>query len=203
MAAWECLFTHLLMRLFFQFQLFFLQISISLFNPQSALWYATLGYIACLLGTPIGYLIGRIIGKKVLNLLLKQEWIDKASNMFKRNGESAILIGSFTPIPFKVFTILSGSLEFSLLKLLLFAAIGRAFKFYAVGILFHFYGSSAKYFIDHYLTQAFLGVALILTLVIVIKRRIQHKKSLKLMMAENSDTSGKHITNTGEPTLPN
>jgi membrane protein DedA with SNARE-associated domain len=155
------------------------------------------------LGTPIGYLIGRIIGKKVLNLLLKPEWIDSASNMFKRNGESAILIGSFTPIPFKVFTILSGSLEFSLLKLLLFAAIGRAFKFYAVGILFHFYGSSAKYIIDNYLTLAFLGVALFLTLVLVIKRKIQQKKSFKIMMEESIDTSGKNITNTGEPTLPN
>ena len=42
----------------------------------------------------------------------EKEWIDAATNMFQKNGEAAILIGSFTPVPFKVFTILSGCLNF-------------------------------------------------------------------------------------------
>lgn len=143
---------------------FFLQVSLSILNPSSAIWLATVGYIACLLGTPIGYMIGRLLGKSVLTKLVKKEWVEKATVMFKKNGEAAILIGSFTPIPFKVFTILSGALHFSIWRLLAFAAIGRAAKFYIVGILFYYYGKAAEQLINSYLTYVFLGIAVVLAI---------------------------------------
>lgn len=155
---------------------FFLQVSLSLLNPSSALWLATVGYIACLLGTPFGYLIGKLLGSSFLYKILKKEWIDSAQELFKRNGEAAILIGSFTPVPFKVFTILSGCLNFSLWRLLGYAAIGRAAKFYVVGVLFYFYGRAAESMINSYLTYIFLGVAVLLTTVLIVKRKIQKKK---------------------------
>lgn len=123
---------------------FVLQVSLSILDPSSALWLATIGYIACILGTPFGYLIGKLAGDKILNKILKKSWIDSATNMFQKNGEMAILIGSFTPIPFKVFTILSGFLHFPLWRLIAYAAIGRAVKFYVVGVLFYLYGRAAE-----------------------------------------------------------
>lgn len=45
---------------------FFLQVSLSLLDPSNALWLATIGYIACLLGTPIGYLIGKGLGHSIM-----------------------------------------------------------------------------------------------------------------------------------------
>src|SRR5690625_111582 len=119
--------------IFFPIPAFFLQVSLSIMNPSSALWLATVGYIACLLGTPIGYWVGRKLGDSILHKILKKKWIDSASRLFKRNGEAAILIGAFTPIPFKVFTILAGCFKYSIWKLLGYAALGRAVKFYAVG----------------------------------------------------------------------
>lgn len=123
---------------------FVLQVSLSILDPSSALWLATIGYIACILGTPFGYLIGKLAGDKILNKILKKSWIDSATKMFQKNGEMAILIGSFTPIPFKVFTILSGFLHFPLWRLIAYAAIGRAIKFYVVGALFYLYGRAAE-----------------------------------------------------------
>ncbi|MCM3081837.1 YqaA family protein [Brevibacillus invocatus] len=123
---------------------FVLQVSLSILDPSSALWLATIGYIACILGTPFGYLIGKLAGDKILNKILKKSWIDSATHMFQKNGEMAILIGSFTPIPFKVFTILSGFLHFPLWRLIAYAAIGRAVKFYVVGVLFYLYGRAAE-----------------------------------------------------------
>src|SRR5690554_6152364 len=102
---------------------FFLQVSLSILNPSSALWLATVGYVACLLGTPIGYLIGRKLGEPILHKIMKEKWIDAATDLFTKNGEAAILIGAFTPIPFKVFTIMSGCFKFSFWKLLAFAAL--------------------------------------------------------------------------------
>lgn len=123
---------------------FFLQVPLSLLDPSNALWLATAGYIACLLGTPVGYMIGKLLGHSVLEKILKKSWIDGANQMFKKNGETTILIGSFTPIPFKVFTILSGCMNFPLWRLIGYAAIGRAVKFYAVGLLVLLYGRSAE-----------------------------------------------------------
>lgn len=159
---------------------FFLQVALSAANPELALWYAIVGYIACLLGTPIGYLIGKLLGTKFLFKILKRKWVESASAMFKKNGDAAILIGAFTPIPFKVFTILSGTLNFSLIRLILFAAIGRAFKFFAVGILFYLYGQHARFLIENYLTYIFLAISVVLTVIWISKRKLQAKKARKI-----------------------
>ncbi|TSB45045.1 YqaA family protein [Alkalicoccobacillus porphyridii] len=157
---------------------FFLQVSLSLINPSQALWLATVGYVACILGTPLGYLIGRLLGDSVLQRFLKKGSMQSAQAMFTKNGEAAILIGAFTPIPFKVFTIMAGAMKFSMWKLIGYASIGRAVKFYAVGFLFYFYGRAAENLIDSYLTYIFLGIAVLIFIAVVMKRKIQKNKQM-------------------------
>lgn len=159
---------------------FFLQVSLSILNPTTALWLATVGYIACLLGTPIGYMLGKLMGKSVLYRFLKTEWIDAATSQFQKNGEAAILIGSFTPIPFKVFTILSGCLNFPLWRLMAYAALGRGLKFYIVGALFYFYGRAAENMVGDVTLYIFLiGVPLIVAFLLLRKRRMKKKALAK------------------------
>lgn len=175
-GAWGLFIHAFIDAIIFPIPAFFLQVSLSLINPSSALWLATVGYIGCLLGTPFGYLIGKFLGNSLLYKLLKKQWIESASAMFQRNGELAILVGSFTPIPFKVFTILAGCLKFSFWRLIGYAAIGRAAKFYVVGALFFVYGKAAEAMVNEYLNDLFLGVALLLTFVILFKKRMQKNK---------------------------
>lgn len=159
---------------------FFTQVSLSMLNPHSAIWLATVGYIACLLGTPIGYFIGKKFGEPVLHKLLKEKWIEKVSELFKKNGEAAILIGSFTPIPFKVFTILSGCFHYSIWKLIGYAAIGRAVKFYVVGLAFYFFGRASEEFVTGYLTYIMGGIAIILIVLFYLKKTIAKKKKQRV-----------------------
>lgn len=154
---------------------FFTQVSLSLVNPSAALWLATAGYIACLLGTPLGYLIGKLLGHSVLEKLLKKEWIETATTMFQKNGATAILIGAFTPIPFKVFTILSGWLKFPLWRLLAYAALGRAAKFYVVGLLFYLYGRMAESMVQDVSLYMFLIAVPVIVLILLIKKKFQQK----------------------------
>lgn len=175
--------------IFFPIPAFFLQVSLSILDPSSAVWIATVGYIACLLGTPIGYLIGRKLGEPVLHKVMKKSWIDSATKLFTKNGESAILIGAFTPIPFKVFTILSGCFKFSIWKLLAYAALGRAVKFYAVGVIFYLYGRSSEAFITSYFTYLMVGIALLLFVILNVKRKIQKKKQVQLEETQKSLSS--------------
>lgn len=177
-GAWGLFIHSFADAVFFPIPAFFLQVPLSLLNPSNALWLATVGYIACLLGTPFGYLIGKVLGHSILYKVLKKSWVDSANELFKKNGHSAILIGSFTPIPFKVFTILSGCMNFPLWRLLAYAALGRAVKFYAVGILFYFYGKTAEGMVKDVSLYIFvIGVPLIL-LCLWINRRYKKKKEL-------------------------
>ncbi|GAA0373117.1 YqaA family protein [Bacillus horti] len=169
---------------------FFLQVSLSLINPSQALWFATVGFIACLLGTPVGYLIGKLLGNKVLYKILKKEWIDSATKLFKEKGEAAILIGSFTPIPFKVFTIMSGCLNFPLWRLMAYAAVGRATKFYVVGALFYFYGRAAEGMVKDVSLYIFLTAVPIILLIMFVKNRLTKRKNKKL--AEQASTNGQN-----------
>lgn len=169
---------------------FFTQVTLSAAHPESALWLATIGFIACLLGTPVGYFIGKIFGVAVLQRLLKPEWTEKATHYFKTKGSSAILIGAFTPIPFKVFTILSGVMKYPLWQLMAYAFVGRAVKFYAIGILFYMYKSAAESMVSNVSLYIFIIAVPILVTFLLIRKRLQKKKALKVLaLQENSDQS--------------
>ncbi|WP_424767333.1 YqaA family protein [Paenibacillus sp. sgz302251] len=163
---------------------FFLQVSLSILNPSTALWLATVGYIGCLIGTPVGYYLGKIMGKSVLYKFLKKEWIDAATDKFQKNGETAILIGSFTPIPFKVFTILSGVLNFPLWRLIGYAALGRAVKFYVVGLLFYYYGRAAESMVKDVSLYIFIGAVPIIVVYLLLRKRYRKKKELAAQLAK-------------------
>jgi membrane protein YqaA with SNARE-associated domain len=173
----------------FPLPVFFLQVSLSMIDPSSALWIATFGYFACLLGTPVGYFLGKILGNSILYKILKKEWIDSATSMFQKRGEVAIFIGSFTPIPFKVFTIMSGCLNFPLWKLIGYAAIGRAVKFYVVGFLFYFYGRMAESMVDDVSLYVFLSAIPVMLLGLLLKRVYIKRRQLKTMNKQASNDS--------------
>jgi membrane protein YqaA with SNARE-associated domain len=143
---------------------FFMQIGMSLIEPASALRFATVAFTGSVLGAPIGYLLGKWLGQPLMHKVVPEKWTALATEQFTKNGDAAVLIGSFTPIPFKVFTILSGVFGYSLTKLMLFAILGRGLKFYIIGILFYFYGKHAKVLLDEYLEITLLGVAVVLAI---------------------------------------
>ncbi|WP_199616975.1 YqaA family protein [Paenibacillus alkalitolerans] len=170
---------------------FFLQVSLSMVDPSSALWLATAGYIACLLGTPFGYLIGKTLGNAVMYKMLKKKWVDSATQLFQKHGEPAILIGAFTPIPFKVFTILSGSLNYPLWKLLAYASLGRAVKFYAVGVLFYMYGQAAESMVKDVSLYIAVGAVSVIAIFLLVRRQIINKKRFIMLAAADGNRPGK------------
>ncbi len=175
--------------IFFPIPAFFLQVSLSAVHPASALWLATAGYVACLLGTPIGYALGRSVGTPLMNKLLKRSWVDAATAMFQKNGQAAILIGAFTPIPFKVFTILSGSLHFPLWQLMAYASLGRAVKFYVVGVLFYWYGQTAEGMVKEVTGYVAVAAVLLIGSFLLLRRRYMRKKRLRAEAAAAAESN--------------
>lgn len=144
---------------------FFLQVAMSLLEPSNSLKYATIAFIGSILGAPAGYLLGKSLGKRLMHLVLPKKWVELATVQFTKNGDAAVLIGSFTPIPFKVFTILSGVFGYSFSKLMLYAVLGRGLKFYLIGVLFYFYGKHAKEILDNYQETALLGMGAVVAVI--------------------------------------
>jgi membrane protein DedA with SNARE-associated domain len=164
---------------------FYTQLTLSSVNPGNALWLATYGYIGCLLGTPIGYGIGRLLGKGILEKLLKKTWVDKATAMFQKHGDTAVLVGAFTPIPFKIFTILSGAMKFPLWRLMCLAAIGRAAKFYIVGGLFYVFGKAADSMMGNVIWYALIAMVPIVGIYFLVRRTLAKRRAVKQAVAHD------------------
>lgn len=154
----------------------FSQLSLSALSPDRAIWLASIGFVGCLIGTPIGYGIGKASGSLVLNKIMKRKWYDSATALFTKHGEAAILVGAFTPIPFKIFTILSGCMRYPLWKLISYAALGRAVKFYTVGVLFYVYGRAAENMVDSVLTIILLSVGALIGGIWLTVRYLKNRK---------------------------
>jgi membrane protein YqaA with SNARE-associated domain len=158
---------------------FFIQIGLSLLEPESALSIATIAYIGSVLGAPVGFMLGKWLGKPILNKILPEKWTVLATEQFAKNGDAAVLIGAFTPIPFKMFTVLSGVYNYSFLKLMFFTLLGRGIKFYLIGTLFHFYGKHAKELLDQYMEISLLGIAAVVAIGWFIWDRRRKKRKQK------------------------
>ena len=93
-------------------------IPMSLARPKSAWVYAlicTIGSVAgALLGYAIGALLFETVGKWLINLYGYGARVDELRALYAQWGWAVILFKGLTPIPFKIVTITSGLLAYSL-----------------------------------------------------------------------------------------
>jgi undecaprenyl-diphosphatase len=125
-----------------------LLIAIGLANPGSAIWLAILVTVGSVVGAVLGHWLGRKIGRPVLRRLISESKIIRVEAMFNKYGAWAILIAAFTPIPFKVFTILAGVMNLEMRPFIIASIIGRGARFLTIGILIYIFGESIQSFID-------------------------------------------------------
>ncbi len=106
--------------------------------------------LGALLGYFIGYQFYELIGQKIVDLYNLQSAVDIVSTKYHEHAFIAIFTAAFTPIPFKVFTIVAGLVKISLMSLILASAIGRSARFFIVAILLRIFGEKIQYFIEKY-----------------------------------------------------
>lgn len=125
-----------------------LLIGIAVTRPDDALWLAALVTVASVLGAFVGHWLGLKIGRPILDRLFPERYITRAEGIFQKYGMWAILVAAFTPIPFKVFTILAGVLRLDRKTLLIGSVIGRGARFMLQGALIMVYGEEIQTFIE-------------------------------------------------------
>ncbi len=126
-----------------------LLIAIGIASPESAIWVAAFVTLASVCGAYLGHWLGRKVGRPLLRRLISESKVERAETLFDRYGAWAIVVAAFTPIPYKVFTILAGILDLRIRNFLIASLIGRGARFMTIGVLIFIFGESIRDFIDN------------------------------------------------------
>ena len=98
-------------------------IPMSLAQRTRALFFAGLTTIFSVFGATIGYLLGLVLwtelGEPLTFSLGYGDAYSDFTTLYDEYGILIIIIGAFTPFPFKVIAILSGAMKFSFLSFLI------------------------------------------------------------------------------------
>lgn len=114
-----------------------LMIPMVISTPDKWVRLATITTVMSVLGAIVGYFLGYGAITVIEPWIVKMGWWDQlisAQKEFAVYGVWAVLIGAFTPAPFKLFTITAGMLSMSLLPFIFASLIGRAAHFYLIAV---------------------------------------------------------------------
>ena len=130
--------------------------------------YAFICTAGSVLGGVFGWFIGWGLDEMIARPLLgvfdpTGHTREKIEVWYDTYGFLGILIAAITPVPYKVFTVFSGIMNYSL-PLLIFASIlGRGFRFYVVASIIRICGPKVRPFIEKHLEWCFIaGTALLI-----------------------------------------
>ena len=127
-----------------------LLIALCMANSPMSFWYALICSLGSTLGGMLGYGIGRIGGRPLLERWVRAERIHLVERHYQRWDVWAVAVAGFTPIPYKVFTISAGAFLLGFLRFVIASILSRSARFFLVAGLFYFFGSTINQFISRY-----------------------------------------------------
>ena len=125
-------------------------------HRRRAMWFATVTTVASVLGAYLGYFIGWGLWETLNPYLYRYipgfttDNYDNVELWYDKLGVYVLFFAAFTPLPFKVFTIVGGVMGQPLLLFGLISVVGRGLRFFLVASLFQQFGPKAIQFIDKY-----------------------------------------------------
>ena len=140
-------------------------------KPKKALKYAFYCTIFSVLGAILGYLLGAFvwgyIDDYVYRFLFSEETVGLVKDAFHKNTFTAVLLAAFTPIPFKAFTLIGGTLSVPWVPFILGSIVGRSLRYFLIGGLFFIFGQSVKVYIEKHFEKATLIIGILTILGVV------------------------------------
>lgn len=139
----------------------------TLAHPKAWFRYATLSLVGSTLGAFIGYALGlwaiHLVEPHLIEMGLGPSF-DEARESLRTHGFWIMLVGGFTPIPFKLFTIAAGTVAMPLLPFLAAVLIGRGKRVYLVAGAIRLGGERAERALHRYIEP--VGWAALVLLVV-------------------------------------
>ncbi len=135
-------------------------------KPKKALKYALVITLSSVTGGALGYLIGYSFWNAsqdfFFQYIFSEETFQVVKTNFNNNAFLAIFIASFTPIPFKVFTLAAGAVSIPLVPFILASLLGRGLRFFLIASLLYFFGQPVREFIEKHFEKLTLTITLLL-----------------------------------------
>jgi len=134
----------------------FMLVSMGLVKPEKAWRYAFIVGIFSLIGGMFGYFIGHVGFHWVHPYIISwgyESTYQMVHQWFAQWGCLAIIVASFTPIPFKILSITAGAVNMSFYQFMLAALVGRWTRFFIVSSLMFLYGEKVSIFLQKYIDK--------------------------------------------------
>lgn len=115
-------------------------------RPGKALRFVTLTILFSVAGGMCGLMLGYLAIDAVLPWIQEVGWGDRYSRVldwYQRWGYWALVLGAFSPLPYKVFAISAGGLNMDVGSFLVASFLGRGLRFFLVGGLAAWLGPRA------------------------------------------------------------
>ena len=132
--------------------------------------------IFSVLGGIVGYLIGAFffdVGIQIMQFYgYEEKVIDLKNNLTQGNGFfawlSILFLAGFTPLPYKVFTIVSGLINFSLPMFILISLISRGMRFFIVSYLSFKFGDLFTNYMNQHGSKWFTIIGILIIIIVMI-----------------------------------
>ncbi len=137
-------------------------------NPNKKYQLALITAIFSILGGFCGYLIGYWFFDFLIPYINQLGYYDKLAQLqlwFDKYGIWTIFIAGFSPVPYKLFTILAGFLSMALVPFLAISFLSRWLRFVLVAIIVAKFGSACDIWLKKYID--ILGYSLIILVLII------------------------------------
>lgn len=136
-------------------------------NRKKTWRYCLICTISSALGGILGYIIGMFLmdtlGQWIINFYGLQDSFEAARTKFNDWGWAMLLLGGgFTPLPYKVITILSGITQLNFLLFILLGTFARGTRFLITCSVLYWLGPRAKQIIEKRLGLAFTALIVLI-----------------------------------------
>lgn len=143
-------------------------------RPKKALMYAAYCSVFSVFGGLFGYWLGLelwdLVQEYLIGSIIKAEHFELVKLKFAENAFLSIFVASFTPVPYKVFTVTAGAVSLPLLPFITASILGRSLRFFIIAFLLYFFGEKMKNTIEkHFETFTLAFTAIVILLVYFVK----------------------------------
>ena len=141
-------------------------------SRRQAFRYATICTLCSVAGGVLGYMLGvylySSLGPDIVSLLDLEAHAERFMQIYHDYGHWAVLVAGFTPVPYKVATILSGVAGYPMASFLAASFIARGCRFFLITVILWKYGSNLQEFVERRLGLVTLAMTVVIAVLILI-----------------------------------
>lgn len=153
----------------------FFLVAVDVVAPAKSFLFAGASAAGSVCGGSFAYAIGRFGGRPVLVKLFGEKRVIVVESYFQRFGIWAVAVAGFTPLPYKLFSIVAGICELPFFPFFVVSLITRALRFYLVSTILYIFGPQIKGYLIHYFNIFSLVCFGVIIIIVVLMKRIKKK----------------------------